>query len=105
MFLHVVMMEFDERVDANFFGKVEALAERVRQECAGLVLYHFGENVADRSQGYTHATSSLFSDAASHDAYQVSAAHVAMKNHMVPFIKRIVVYDGHLPNVGTLIPK
>ncbi|ARP77665.1 MULTISPECIES: Dabb family protein [Bordetella] len=100
MFLHVVMMEFDDRIDAGFFRTVDEYVARMKRECDGLLLYHFGENVAARSQGYTHATSSAFVDSAAHDAYQVCPAHVAMKAFMGPRIKRVVVYDGEVPAIG-----
>jgi|GEM_PF-322607 len=94
MFLHVVMMQFSHSADAKFFVHVAELAERVRRECDGILMYHFGENVADRSQGYTHATSAAFASADAHDIYQASPAHTAMKDFMGPYIERIVVYDG-----------
>ncbi|CCJ48601.1 Dabb family protein [Bordetella parapertussis] len=100
MFLHVVMMEFDDGIDAGFFRTVDEYVARMKRECDGLLFYHFGENVAARSQGYTHATSSAFVDAAAHDAYQVCPAHVAMKAFMGPRIKRVVVYDGEVPAIG-----
>lgn len=96
-FLHVVMMAFEEGVDERFHRQVEAHARRVRRECMGLLVYHYGENVADRSQGFTHATSALFVDAAAHDAYQTSPAHVEMKRFMMGRIARIEVYDGLIP--------
>lgn len=99
MFLHIVMMEFDDRVDAEFFRTVNEYVARMKEECDGLLLYHFGENVAARSQGYTHATSSAFIDSAAHDVYQVCPAHVAMKEYMGPYIKRVVVYDGETPAI------
>src|SRR5690554_4947688 len=97
MFLHIVMMSLDDRVDPQFFEQVQSYADRVIAECEGLLLFHFGENVADRAAGYTHVTSSAFVDAAAHDAYQVSPAHTAMKAFMGPHIKDIVVYDGTVP--------
>jgi hypothetical protein len=97
MFLHVVMMQFSHRVDEKFFDHVAELANRVRYECDGILMYHFGENFADRSQGYTHATSAAFASADAHDVYQVSPAHTAMKGFMGPYIERIVVYDGVIP--------
>ncbi|MHA3904905.1 Dabb family protein [Castellaniella sp. WN] len=96
-FLHVVMMRFEEDVDERFHRQVEEHAQRVRRECAGVLMYHYGANVADRSQGYTHATSALFVDAAAHDAYQTSPAHVEMKRLMMDRIARIAVYDGLIP--------
>ncbi|WP_298013558.1 Dabb family protein [uncultured Castellaniella sp.] len=97
LFLHVVMMQFDDRVDARFHRQVKEHADRVRRECGGIVLYHYGENTADRSQGYTHATSALFTSAGAHDAYQTSPAHVAMKEFMMGHIQRIAVHDTAIP--------
>ncbi len=97
MYMHIVMMEFVPGTDAAFFQKVEDYAERIRRECQGVRLYHFGANEAARSQGYTHAVVSAFDDAPTHDAYQVSKAHVEMKTYMGPSIQRLVVYDGAAP--------
>ncbi|MGE4451813.1 Dabb family protein [Castellaniella sp.] len=97
-FLHVVMMRFGEGADARFHHQVRVHAQKVRDECAGILMYHYGENVADRSKGYTHATSALFVDAKAHDVYQTSPAHVAMKQYMMSHIKDMVVYDGLLPS-------
>lgn len=97
MFLHIVLMQFSDKADAAFFQQVAHHAEQVKRECDGLLMYHFGENIAERAQGYTHATSSAFVDAQAHDVYQTSPAHTAMKQFMGPYIERIVVYDGALP--------
>ncbi len=99
MFQHIVMMQFSDRADDHFFRVVDEYVVRMKNECEGLLLYHFGENVAERSQGYTHATSSLFVDSAAHDVYQVSPAHVAMKTFMADYIERVVVYDGVVPEL------
>lgn len=94
MFQHIVMMQLSDRVDEHFFHKVQQYVLRVRNECDGVLLYHFGENVAERSQGYAYVTSSAFTDSEAHDRYQVSPAHVAMKAFMADYIERVVVYDG-----------
>ncbi len=98
MFLHIVLMQFSDKADVHFFQQVARHAEEVKQECGGLLMYHFGENSAERSQGYTHATSSAFVDAQAHDVYQTSPSHTAMKQFMGSYIERIVVYDGVLPS-------
>ncbi len=97
MYMHIVMMEFTPDADPEFFRQVEAYAVRIRQECADVTLYHCGANEAARSDGYSHAVVSVFKDAAAHDAYQVSPAHVEMKAYMGPYIHRLVVYDGAVP--------
>lgn len=99
MFLHIVMMRFDDSVDSQFFEHVHRYAQRVESECDGLLMYHFGENKADRAGGYNYATSSVFVDAAAHDDYQVSPAHTAMKTFMGPYIKEVVVYDSIVPDI------
>ncbi|MBO9680451.1 MAG: Dabb family protein [Acidovorax sp.] len=94
MYMHIVMLEFTPGADPAFLQQVQAYAVRVRQECEGVRLYHFGPNEAARAQGYTHAVVSLFDDSATHDAYQISPAHVAMKTYMGPCIRRLAVFDG-----------
>ena len=101
MFQHIVMMQFNDRIDDHFFRTVDEYVLRVKNECEGVLLYHFGENIADRSQGYTHVTTSSFIDSAAHDVYQVSPAHVAMKTFMADYIERVVVYDGTVPGFTT----
>ncbi|QEI09414.1 Dabb family protein [Pigmentiphaga aceris] len=96
MYLHIVMMKFDPAPDPAFIAQVQAHCQRVREECGGLVSYDFRTNEASRSDGLDYATVSLFTDAAAHDAYQVSAAHVAMKADMLPRIQRLAVFDGTL---------
>ena len=108
MYQHIVLMQFNNRVDGHFFRTVDEYVLRVKNECEGVLLYHFGENIADRSQGYTHATSSSFIDSATHDAYQVSPAHMAMKAFMTGYIERVVVYDGPVPefeHLATAVPQ
>lgn len=97
MYMHIVLMEFISDAGPEFFSRVQAYAERIRQECAGVRSYHLGANEAARADGYTHAVASVFTDAAAHDAYQVSPVHVEMKTYMGPFIRRLVVFDGALP--------
>jgi len=94
MFLHVVLMEFHETANAEFFKAVQMHADRIRAECKNLLMYQFTQNVADRSDGLNYAVVSGFTDSASHDAYQICSAHLAMKNFMSPHIKRITVFDG-----------
>src|SRR3546814_17705621 len=52
-----------------------SLGQYMKAECDGLLMYHFGENKAERDGGYNYVTSSEFVDAAAHDAYQISLAH------------------------------
>ncbi len=94
MFLHVVLLEFHETADADFFKAVQWHAGRIRSECKNLLMYDFRPNLADRSDGLNYAVVSGFTDSAAHDAYQVCAAHEAMKNFIMPHIKRITVFDG-----------
>jgi len=105
MFLHIVMMELTDDVDARFFHTVQDYAARMHQTCKGLIYYHFGENIADRAQGYTHAVCAAFMDAPAHDAYQVSSTHMAMKIFMTPYIRRMVVCDmDEVCCCGQLLP-
>lgn len=97
MYMHIVMMEFTPEAGDEFFRTVEAFAERIRQECTDVMVYHFGLNEAARSDGYTHAVVSAFKDSPAHNTYQVSPAHVDMKAYMGPYIKRLVVFDGLAP--------
>ena len=102
MFLHVVMMQLDNQVDAIFFEQIQAFVERVKSECDGLIMFHFGKNEADRACGYEYVTSAIFVDAAAHDSYQISPAHTAMKALMSPHMKDVVAYDGNVSD-GLLI--
>ena len=94
MYMHIVMMEFSPGAGPAFFREVEDYAVRIRAECPGVSIYHFGRNEAARAQGYTHAVVSAFKDAAAHDAYQISPVHVDMKTYMGPYIQRLVAFDG-----------
>lgn len=94
MFYHIVMMRFSEAADAAFFKRAEDYCVRIRAECAGVRDYFMAPNLADRSDGLTHAVVALCDSSAAHDAYQVSAAHQEMKAFMAGYITRIVVYDG-----------
>lgn len=97
MYMHIVMMEFSPAADSAFFASIEAYAQRIRQECQGVTIYHLGANQAARAQGFTHAVVSAFESAQAHDDYQVSPAHVEMKAYMGAFIQRMVVFDGEAP--------
>lgn len=94
MFLHVVMMAFNDKADAEFFRRVDEYADRIRRECRAVLIYDFGTNQADRSDGLDYAVVAGFESSEAHDQYQISDAHVAMKTYMGPFIDRIVVFDG-----------
>lgn len=95
--MHIVLMQLSDQIDDHFFAKVADYAERIRNECNGVVMYHFGENIADRAMGYNYVTSSAFTDSATHDAYQISPAHVGMKTFMAEYIEKIIVFDGVMP--------
>lgn len=97
LYMHIVMMELIPDAGPEFFRQVEAYSVRIRQECVGVKIYHFGVNEADRASGYTHALVSAFEDSPAHDTYQVSPAHVEMKTYMGPYIQRLAVFDGSTP--------
>jgi quinol monooxygenase YgiN len=99
MFMHIVLLKFNERADAEFHRKVQAFGERIRSECEDVLLFHVGENAADRSLGHTHAVISAFKSSEAHDRYQVSPAHVAMKAYLGPYTDQLVVYDGVVPRI------
>lgn len=101
MFLHIVLMALTPQADDAFLARVQTHCQRVRRECPGVLGYEFRTNEASRSQGLDYATVSMFESAAAHDAYQVSAAHVAMKEDMGPYIERLVVFDGSVAVTGT----
>jgi len=94
MFYHIVMMQFSDVADADFFAKVEHYCDRVRRECHGVRDYFIAPNEAARSEGLTHAVVLVCDDSAAHDAYQISPAHQEMKAFMTSFITRTVVFDG-----------
>ena len=105
MFLHIVLMALKPQADDAFLERVQAHCRRVRQECPSVLGYEFRSNEASRSQGLDYATVSMFESAAAHDAYQVSPAHVAMKEDMGPYIERLVVFDGSVAVSGTGAPQ
>ena len=94
MFIHVVMMSFKAAADAAFHARVQAYAQRVQAECEGLVHYLYGDNEASRADGLTHAVVSSFVDAAAHERYQLSPAHLEMKAYMADYIERMAVFDS-----------
>lgn len=99
MFTHAVLMRLVD-VDGDFHARVAACVARVRREVAALISYHYGPNLADRGRGYDWVVLGVFASAAAHDAYQVSAAHLELKDLMTPHIAELVVCDldhGELP--------
>lgn len=93
MFLHAVLMELSPAADDAFHARVQRHCEAVLAQCAGIVSYIYAPNQASRADGLTWAVVGCFTDAAAHDAYQASAAHVAMKTEMAPMIVRLVALD------------
>ena len=98
MFYHIVMMRFNDKAGPEFHTQVEALAGRVRRECAGLIHYDYGINVAARGKGYEHVVLSIFESSAEHDVYQRSPVHQEMKAFMTPYFEDLVVCDTGLPS-------
>ena len=96
MFLHAVLMELSNEAGAAFHARVQRHCEAVRASCEGVVSYVYGPNQASRADGLSWAVVGCFTDAAAHDAYQVSAAHQVMKADMAPVIVRLVVLDTEL---------
>lgn len=92
MFHHIVAMQFDSGVDADFHARVEHYCARIRED-RRVLRYVYGPNSASRHDGLTHVIVSAFPGAAEHDAYQVSPVHVEMKSFMLPRITRIVVCE------------
>ena len=93
MFFHVLLMRFNADVPPDVDARVEAFAGRVRRECAGLVHYHYGANLASRAKHYDRTIISVFESSAAHDAYQVSPVHQEMKAQMNTWIADVVVSD------------
>ncbi|MDO5680490.1 MAG: Dabb family protein [Pelistega sp.] len=96
MFLHIVLLKFNHKADEQFFKQVNLFAERIKQACSGIIVYSFGENSSCRSEGYTHATSSIFTSSAEHDTYQSHPIHIEMKSFMAGYIESVIVYDGQI---------
>lgn len=95
--MHVVLMEI--AADAAFHAEVERWCDRIRGECDGVLGYVYGGNIASRADGLSHAVVAHFVDETAHDAYQTSPAHQGMKDFMAPAIRRIVVFDGAVPDL------
>jgi len=93
MFYHAVLMHIAEGADAGLDDQAEALAERIRAECKGLISFHYGSNIADRGKAFNRAVTGVFESSAAHDAYQVSAPHVALSELLKPHIEDIAVAD------------
>jgi len=93
MFHHVVMMRYSEAADAAFHDRVRHYVERIRTESKGLVSFDHGSNGADRGKDYPWAVIGVFKTEADHDAYQVSPAHVELRDYMTPVIEDMVVCD------------
>lgn len=94
MFIHAVLMSFRSTASVEFHRKVGGYAERVLQECGGIVSYLYDANGASRAEGYTHAVVAVFVDESAHDSYQISAVHLEMKSFMATHIDRLVVFDS-----------
>ena len=92
MFHHVVMMQLSATDDA-ILERVAGFCERIVEELPYVHSYHFGRNVASRGRQFGWAVVAVFDSAADHDRYQVSPAHVAMKDFMAPYIADLVVCD------------
>ncbi len=103
MFLHVVLMAFNERANAQFDQRVREYCERARAECEGLLFYDFCRNIADRADGLSHAVIGGFRDAEAHDRYQVAPVHLEMKEYMQHYIARLTVFDGTLADLDSLV--
>jgi quinol monooxygenase YgiN len=99
MFYHVVMMELSDGAGTEFHQEVERYVQRIREECGGVLRYDYCTNVASRAKGYSHVVLSAFESSESHDCYQVSPLHQALKAHMTPCIVDLVVFDSDVPNV------
>ena len=96
MFIHTVLMRLSAQADAAFHHQVQLYCQRIRAECPGLHSYWYGRNEADRHGGFEYAVVALFASSADHDAYQVSAAHQAMKTYMRPYIVELLALDSGL---------
>ena len=94
MFYHVVLIQFHPGVDDDFLCNAETYAQRVRNECDGVVAYFFAPNTAARADGFSHAVVGIYDSAEAHEAYQVSPVHQEMKEFLLTRIKRIVAFDA-----------
>ncbi|MCH4272249.1 Dabb family protein [Kerstersia gyiorum] len=96
MYIHVVMLGFRQEPDAGLLAGMEACCARIRQECQGWTMYHFGPNRAVRAQGYSHAVISAFTNAQALENYKIHPAHLALEAFIGPYVERLLVLDDEL---------
>ncbi|CAM4238902.1 Dabb family protein [Kerstersia similis] len=100
MYMHIVLLAFKETPDAAWLEGMEACCQRIRQECEGWEIYHFGPNRAALSQGYSHAVISAFQDAQALENYKIHPAHIALEAFAGPALARVLVLDDDVPSFG-----
>ena len=98
MYLHVVMMAFNQEVSASFRSQIETCFKGIADECEGVARFDLVDNQSRTSPAYTHALVSVFSDEAALDSYRTGAAHDRLMTQLGPHINEIVVLDSSLDN-------
>ena len=89
---HIVLLAFK---DASKAAPLFAALGELRKVCGDITSYTFGPYSSDEgmNQGYTHAFTMVFTDAAARDAYLVHPEHEKVKSEFLPFVSQVVVFD------------
>lgn len=97
MYLHVVLMAFNQEVTASLSSRVEARFDVIARTCPGVMRFELLRNASRTSPDYSHALLSVFSSEEALDAYRVSPAHDELMAELGPYVRTIVVLDSVLP--------
>lgn len=96
MYLHIVMMAFNDAMNPFLRQCIEQCFNTIRNDSKGVVRFELLDNQSHTSTHYTHALLSIFTSKQALDTYRTGAAHAQMMKTLTPHIAQIEVLDSVL---------
>ena len=92
MYIHVVMLRFDDTVDQAYHQRLHDFADAFRA-LPGVVSYNYCENVVDQAGAYSHAIVGVFDAVESYMNYVETPLHDEIKAFSMDKVTDISIND------------
>lgn len=95
MIRHILLIKFNNTVDAGKVEAVRTLFESMADKIEGVDSVEWGVNDSPEGldKGFTHSVLMTFADEAARQRYLPHPEHEALKQVFVPLVEDIVVFD------------
>ncbi|GAB3488038.1 Dabb family protein [Marinomonas epiphytica] len=95
MIRHILLIAFKRDAIQRDIDLSLTLFEQIQSQIPGIVSVEWGENDSPESlnKGFTHCVIMTFKNDEARQRYLPHTAHEALKEHFVPLLQDIIVFD------------